>query len=77
MLRYSRHARDQMALRGITEAEVEDALTSEGGISYPDELHPDRTVHLKDTVNGVHLKIVVPNNDPRFVITVADRDNEL
>jgi hypothetical protein len=66
-----------MGIRGILEAEVDEALASVGGTSYPDETHPDRTVHLKDTSAGVRLKIVVPNNNPRFVITVADRDNDL
>ena len=67
---FSRHAETQMSRRGITAAEVREALDNRE-TSYPGR-PPSRTVVLGRTSAG-RLKVVVAGN---VVVTVADRDEE-
>lgn len=76
-VRLSLHARRRMEARGITQAEVEEALADAGRTTYSSADYPDdRLVILGETEAGRRLKIVVPQDDNEMVITVADRDRE-
>lgn len=67
--RYTRHARDQMALRGISEAEVE-AVLADFHTEYPDR-EGNRIVIGRP--GGRRVKVVVARgSDPPRVITAAD-----
>ena len=65
---YTDHARDQMADRGITEKEVEFCLNE------PEIIRPGERGRLILTAhpNGRFIKIVVPQMEPRVIITAAD-----
>jgi hypothetical protein len=65
---YTDHARDQMALRKITKEEVEYCL-NEPEITRPGQRD---TLILTAHPNGRFIKIVVPRNNPRKIITAAD-----
>ena len=65
---YTEHARDQMADRRITKKEVEFCL-NEPEITRPGERG---TLILTAHPNGRFIKIVVPQKNPRKIITVAD-----
>ena len=68
-IRYSRHAREQMLLRGVSEADVEQALTHPHG---PPEAGQPGTVWIRGfAVGGRILKVAVRALDREFVITVA------
>ena len=79
MLRYTRHARHQMARRLISVEEVQEARAprdvtvreSERGQDLGDVLVIRATLQ-----SGRRLKVVVRANDERFVITAADQDQE-
>ena len=79
MLRYSTHARRRMVARGITEDEVEEAWTVRG-VTVMESARPphtgDVTVIRSTLVGGRRLKVVVAAGETRFVITVADQDEE-
>ena len=71
MISYTRHAKDRMKQRGITEEEVEYCLNN-----YH-TLYTDRggnPIYKADLPNGKHLKVVVKvkSLDPKVIITVAD-----
>lgn len=76
-MEFSGHAIDQMQERTITRVEVEEA-TANVQTSYASNRpgREDRTVLLGRTTTGRRLKIVVRANQPDYVVTVADRDNE-
>lgn len=76
-LKFSDHAQTQMARRGIKESEVEQAHATRETTysSYQPGIRP-RLVILGSTEEGRRLKIVVLADDHRYVITVADRDQE-
>jgi Domain of unknown function (DUF4258) len=66
---YTTHARKQMALRGITEAEVE-ATIARNHTSYPDKAGNQ---NLISHVKGRRIKVVVAkDSDPPRIITAAD-----
>ncbi len=71
---YSRHARDQMVDRAITERHVEQVL------AFPDRLVEGVTAdEYNAVVEGRPLRVVMARNtDPRLVITVmiASREGE-
>jgi hypothetical protein len=79
MLRYGYHAQRRMASRHITEAEVEEAwaarqVTSRELARPP---HTGEVLVIRSTLSsGRRLKVVVPARDERFVITLADQDEE-
>lgn len=66
---YTRHAREQMAARGISESQVERALT-EFHTRYTDKAgNPIVIAH----VDGRRIKVVyAKDSDPPHVITAAD-----
>ncbi len=65
---YTDHARDQMAVRVITEEEVEFCLNEPEIIRSGER---DRLI-LTAHPNGRFIKIVVPKMEPRVIITAAD-----
>jgi hypothetical protein len=68
---YSRHARKRMALRGISEQDVEFILR------HPHTEYPDRDGNrvLVGDRGGRQLKVIVAqDSDPQFVITTAWRE---
>jgi hypothetical protein len=70
-MRFSRHARQQMARRRISADEVSEAVTNPE-TSYAGR--PEgRVVVLGRTVAGRRLKVVLAGD---VVVTVADRDEE-
>ncbi len=76
MLGLSPHARKQMAVRDISEAEIEDALKNETE-RYPSADLPDeRLVILGTTGNNRRLRVVVETEDTGYIVTVADRNDE-
>lgn len=79
MLRYGAHAERRMAARRISAGEVEEAWANRG-VTVTEPARPPHTgevVVIRSTVgSGRRLKIVVPADDERFVITVADQDEE-
>lgn len=76
MLGLSPHARKQMAVRDISETEIEDALKHETHRYPSDDFPEERVVILGTTGYDRRLKIVVEATDTEYVITVADRDDE-
>ena len=69
MIRYTTHARDQMALRSISEAEVEDVIRQHH-THYADRKGNDIYVGHP---GGRRVKVVVAkDSDPPLVITAAD-----
>ena len=79
MLRYAHHARRRMAGRSISEAEVEEAWSAR----HVTAREPARARRSGDVLvirsalrSGRRLKVVVSADDERFVITVADQDEE-
>lgn len=68
-----------MAARGISEDEVEDAWANRG-VTTTEPARPPHTgavLVIRSTLaSGRRLKVVVPAGDERFVITVADQDEE-
>ena len=71
MISYTRHAKDRMQERGITEEEVEDCLNNYN-TSYTDS--KGNPIYRVELPSGRHIKVVVKANsvDPIIVITVAD-----
>ena len=71
MISYTRHAKDRMKQRGITENEVEDCLNNYN-TSYTDS--KGNAIYRAELPSGRHIKVVVKANsvDPIIVITVAD-----
>lgn len=71
MLSYTRHAKDRMKQRGITEEEVEYCLNNYH-ISYTDPV--GNPIYKADLPDGRHIKVVVKAKsvDPKVIITVAD-----
>jgi len=71
MISYTRHAKDRMRERGITEEEVEYCLNNYH-ISYPDA--SGNSVYKANLPSGRHIKVVVKANsdDTKVIITVAD-----
>ena len=68
-LQYTKHARDQMARRGISENEVE-AVLSDPAVRYTDK--KGNPIFRAD-VEGRRIKVVVAKGtDPPRVITAAD-----
>lgn len=69
---YSRHARDQMVDRAITERHVEQVL------AFPDRLVEGVTAdEYNAVVEGRPLRVVMARNtDPRLVITVMIASRE-
>ena len=66
---YSRHARDRMVQRSISDSEVEEVLSSYD-IEYPDR---EGNRVLIGRPEGRRIKVVVrKDSNPPFVITVAD-----
>ena len=69
VVRYTRHARDQMALRRISETEVEEVIRRHH-THYADRNGNDIYVGHP---GGRRVKVVVAKNtDPPLVITAAD-----
>ncbi len=69
MVRYTHHAREQMALRRMSEAEVEDVIRQHH-THYADRNGNDIYVGHP---SGRRVKVVVAkNSDPPLVITAAD-----
>jgi hypothetical protein len=71
----SLHAVDQSTKRSITRDEIQQTLANVQ-TQYPSEEADDRIVVLGTTENGRRLKIVVLRDDPNYIVTVADRDDE-
>jgi len=71
MISYTRHAKDRMRERGITEEEVEYCLNNYH-ISYTDS--GGNPIYKADLPDGKRIKVVVKvqSVDPIVVITVAD-----
>jgi len=71
MIEYTRHARDRMRQRRISEKEVEYCLENYH-THYTDKA--GNPIYKTDLPGGRHLKVVVQANsvDPIVVITVAD-----
>ncbi len=67
---YSRHARDKMEERGITEQVVQQILDAPDGVAVG-----ETAVIYNAMVNGVELRVVVARaTDPSLVITVFPVD---
>ena len=66
----------RMATRRISVAEIEQVLAAQE-MTYTSRTHADRTVILGRTSVGRRLKVVVLTNRPDYVVTVADRDEEI
>lgn len=71
MISYTRHAKDRMRERGITEEEVEYCLDNYH-TSYTDS--KGNPIYKADLPSGRRIKVVVKSNsvDPIVIITVAD-----
>jgi hypothetical protein len=74
MARFTRHARDQMADRNISEAEVEETL-ADPQITYPSHQRPDRRVLVR-TIGERRIKIVVPIAEPDVIVSAMDQTQE-
>lgn len=73
----SLYLQKRMAQRRITEAEIDEALGN-AQTTYASAQGPQpRLVVLGTTAAGRRLKVVVLQADPEFVVTVADRDDEV
>lgn len=76
MLILSAHATRQCVRRGITLAEISEAVASPSA-TYRSRVAPmEKLVILGATASGRRLKVVVLAHDNAFVVTVADRDQE-
>lgn len=68
-----------MVARGITQDEVEEALANRA-VMVREAARPPHTgevLVIRSTLaSGRRLKVVVPAGDERFVIIVADQDEE-
>ncbi len=71
MVFYTRHAKNRMKQRGITEEEVEYCLNNYH-ISYTDSA--GNPIYKAELPDGRHIKVVVKAKsvEPKVVITVAD-----
>ncbi len=71
MLRYTRHARDRMKQRGITEEDIEYCLNNYH-TAYTDS--SGNPIYKTDLPDGRKIKVVVKakSGDPKVIITVAD-----
>lgn len=68
---YSRHARERMRQRGISDQEVEHVIQNPE-LSYPTR---EGNTILEGTYQGRRIKvIIVRDSDPPHVITTAPRD---
>lgn len=70
-LKYSTHAREQMERRGISELDVENALSHPQG--SPDAGEPGSIWIHGFAVGGRILKVCVRANDTEYVITAVWR----
>jgi hypothetical protein len=68
-LRYSSHARKQMAKRAISEQDVESALRRKSGNPTPGQ--PGTIWIWGIAAGGRRLKVCVPTADQEFVISTA------
>lgn len=71
MISYTRHAKDRMRERRITEEEVQYCLENYH-ISYTDS--EGNSIYKAKLPSGRNIKVIIKANsiDPRVVITVAD-----
>jgi len=69
MLIYSKHAKEQMRERSITEAEIEACLENADTQFADKKGNPIFRVKLP---NGRGIKVIVAKDNPQFIITVAD-----
>ncbi len=71
MISYTRHAKDRMKQRGITEEEVEYCLNNYHTYYTDADGNPIYKANLPD---GRNIKVVVKAKsvDPKVIITVAD-----
>jgi hypothetical protein len=79
MLRFATHARRRMISRGISVAEVEEAWSARHVVAREPARPPhdgEVVVIRSRTASGRRLKVVVRADDERFVITLADQDEE-
>lgn len=70
MLRYSRHARQRQAERGISDSEVEDVVDNPE-VTFADK--KGNPCYIRE-IAGRRVKVVISSADPDFVITVIDLD---
>lgn len=70
MLRYSRHARQRQAERGISDAEVE-SVVDNPDVTFADKKGNPCSVR---EIDGRRIKVVISSVDLDFVITVIDLD---
>ena len=69
-VRYTRHARDQMTLRAVTEVEVEQVI-ADPDITYPDQYGNPCYVRW---VSGRRIRVVVASgSSPPRVVTVISQ----
>lgn len=75
MVRFSRHARERMQERRVTESEVREAL---GGVlsETPGKTPAERNL-WGSTRQGRRLRITVRAGDPTYVITVVALGKEV
>ena len=66
---YSKHAKYQMRERSITEAEVK-ACLEKHDTHYTDK--KGNPIYRAELANGRGIKVIVAENNPQFIITVAD-----
>lgn len=69
MYEYGRHAKYQMRERAITKAEIEACLEAHD-IRYTDK--KGNPIYKAELETGRGIKVVVAQDDPHFIITVAD-----
>jgi hypothetical protein len=70
MLYYTQHAKDRMQERRITEKEVEYCIQNYH-TSYTDK--KGNPIYIAQLPSDRQIKVVVQANNPKVVITVADR----
>ncbi|MGH2739190.1 MAG: DUF4258 domain-containing protein [Actinomycetota bacterium] len=68
-IRLSKHARERMRERGISEREVQEVLAN-AQVTTPG-LRPNRVNRWGVTMAGRRLRITQPADDPSYVITVV------
>ncbi len=68
-MRYSKHAKDQMRDRSITELEVKECLSG-WDTRYTDK--KGDPIYRARLGSGRGIKVVIAKDDSNFVITVAD-----
>lgn len=72
MLRYSRHARERMLERGITENDVKFALSHPIGDPLPGR---PGSIYIKGhATGGMIIKVCVRTTDKEYIITVVRED---